>query len=114
MTIFGKLLTTLEMMMERRRQARVERDEFRMIVARGDDHLLRDIGLTLAEGENAIHPFGGRSLGDRRFGPHHRTAASPRKRGDGIACGGQDEGLYCAFSPERPPASWTSFRNSAR
>ncbi len=52
MNIFGRLLKRLKAAVDRRRQSRAEREAFRLIVARGDDHLLRDIGLTLHEAES--------------------------------------------------------------
>jgi uncharacterized protein YjiS (DUF1127 family) len=52
MNIFRRWMKTLRMVLVRRRQARAEREAFQLILARGDDHLLRDIGLTLHEAKS--------------------------------------------------------------
>lgn len=52
MNIFRRWMKMLRMAVARRRQARAEREAFQLILARGDDHLLRDIGLTLHEAQS--------------------------------------------------------------
>ena len=45
MDIFGKLLA----MIRRYRQTRAEREALRLLIARKDEHMLRDVGLVLVE-----------------------------------------------------------------
>lgn len=80
----------------RYRQARAEREALRLLLARKDARLLRDAGLALVEDvvpRCAPLP----QAAERRW-----SAPLLRRKS------------YWAFSPESPPASWTSFRNSAR
>ncbi len=49
MDIFGKLLARIR----RYRQTRAEREALRLLIARKDEHMLRDVGLVLVETENA-------------------------------------------------------------
>ncbi len=52
MDIFGKLLARIR----RYRQTRAEREALRLLIARKDEHMLRDVGLVLVETEN-VDPY---------------------------------------------------------
>ncbi|MCR6499797.1 hypothetical protein MUO32_12175 [Shinella sp. CPCC 101442] len=46
------ILTKLRTLLARYRQKRLEREALRLLIARGDRRLLRDAGLSLAEGDH--------------------------------------------------------------
>ena len=50
MIIFAKMLARLK----RIRQARAEREALRLLIARKDERMLRDVGLELIDTENAV------------------------------------------------------------
>ena len=52
MNIFGKVLARIR----RYRQVRAEREALRLLIARKDEHMLRDVGLVLVETEN-VDPY---------------------------------------------------------
>lgn len=52
MDIFGKVLARIR----RYRQMRAEREALRLLIARKDEHMLRDVGLLLVETEN-VPPY---------------------------------------------------------
>jgi len=82
------ILETLHGIWERYRHKRTEREALRMLIARGDRRLLRDVGLDLVEGSRlGCKPLP--QTKERRWAaPLIRLPApSPRKRseGDGAA-----------------------------
>lgn len=79
MGIFGKLLE----MVERYRQARADQEALRLLIARKDKHLLRDVGLALPEdGERHCTPLP--QTKERRWtAPLIRLLPPLRKRGEG-------------------------------
>ncbi|WLR94630.1 hypothetical protein [Shinella zoogloeoides] len=84
MGIFGKVLEFVK----RYCQSRAEREALRLLIARGDERLLRDVGLRLVEMENETlrcEPLP--QTKERRWtAPLIRLSPpSPRKRGEGDA-----------------------------
>ncbi|MDX3977595.1 hypothetical protein [Shinella sp.] len=64
MDIFRALVKELKTWADNYRQVRAQRDSLRLIMARKDEHLLRDVGLTLHEAESIGPPRGGKGRSD--------------------------------------------------
>lgn len=100
MNIFGKVLARLR----RYRQARAEREALRLLIARKDEHMLRDVGLELIDTENAVlrrcEPLPQASE-RRRTAPLIRLLPpSHRKRDEGDTAASSNRGNGC----EKPAA----------
>ena len=72
---------------KRWRQARAEREALRLLVARRDRRLLRDVGLTLAEGSPRGYEPLPQTRERRWTAPLFRLPPPPRKRDEGDVAG---------------------------